>query len=71
MPDPMRMEPWQTRSSIRLKAETDATNNNLARSTVAEVYAQILDDLNFAEANLPVNMVQLLQHKLQTQHVPT
>jgi hypothetical protein len=39
---------------LRLKAETGSDNNNLARSTVAEVYAQILDDLNFAEQNLPL-----------------
>lgn len=39
---------------LRLKAETNSDNNNLARSTVAEVYAQILDDLNFAEQNLPL-----------------
>ncbi|WP_231590714.1 RagB/SusD family nutrient uptake outer membrane protein [Hymenobacter terrenus] len=39
---------------LRLKAETDDTNNDLARSTVAEVYAQILDDLSFAEQNLPL-----------------
>ena len=29
--------------------------SDLARSTVAEVYTQILSDLNFAEANLPLN----------------
>jgi len=39
---------------LRLKGETNTENNNLARSTVAEVYAQILDDLNFAEQNLPL-----------------
>ena len=39
---------------LRLKAETGSDNNNLARSTVAEVYAQILDDLTFAEQNLPL-----------------
>lgn len=37
---------------LRLRAETGPENNDLARATVAEVYAQILDDLNFAEANL-------------------
>lgn len=30
-------------------------NSNLARSTVAEVYNQILSDLNFAESNLPLS----------------
>jgi len=37
---------------LRLQPEIGPANNNLARSTVAEVYAQILDDLNFAEQNL-------------------
>lgn len=37
---------------LRLQAETDNANNALARSSVAEVYSQILDDLNFAEQNL-------------------
>jgi starch-binding outer membrane protein, SusD/RagB family len=31
----------------------DDSGNDLARSTVAEVYAKILEDLNFAEQNLP------------------
>lgn len=39
---------------LRLQPETSSANNDLARSTVAEVYAQILDDLNFAEQNLPL-----------------
>ncbi|WP_241502289.1 RagB/SusD family nutrient uptake outer membrane protein [Hymenobacter glacialis] len=39
---------------LRLKAEVDGTGNDLARSSVAEVYAQILADLNFAELNLPL-----------------
>lgn len=39
---------------LRLRAETDGTNNDLARSTVAEIYTQILADLNFAEQNLPL-----------------
>lgn len=40
---------------LRLKAETGPENNNLARSTVAQVYAQILKDLDEAEAALPQN----------------
>ncbi len=41
---------------LRLKGENGSGNsNNLKRSTVAEVYTQILDDLNFAETNLPAN----------------
>ncbi|HEX8350063.1 MAG TPA: RagB/SusD family nutrient uptake outer membrane protein [Hymenobacter sp.] len=39
---------------LRLQAETDGNNNDLARSTVAEVYDQIIADLNFAEQNLPL-----------------
>lgn len=37
---------------LRLRGETGPTNNDLARSTVAEVYTQILQDLNDAEADL-------------------
>lgn len=39
---------------LRLKAETSGGNNDFAFSTVAEVYAQIVKDLNDAEADLPV-----------------
>jgi hypothetical protein len=39
---------------LRLTAETTLGNNDLARSTVAQVYDQILLDLNFAEQNLPL-----------------
>lgn len=38
---------------LRLVAETSAANNDLARSSVAKVYEQILADLNEAEAGLP------------------
>lgn len=38
---------------LRLRAETGPGNNDLARSTVGEVYTQILQDLDFAEQNLP------------------
>ena len=40
---------------LRLQAETNTANNDLKRSTVAEVYAQIIKDLNEAEADLPTN----------------
>lgn len=40
---------------LRLLPEKGAANNDLARATVAEVYTQILSDLNFAEQNLPAN----------------
>jgi hypothetical protein len=41
---------------LRLVGENGAGNsNNLKRSTVAEVYAKIIEDLNFAETNLPSN----------------
>lgn len=40
---------------LRLTAETQlSSNNDLARSTVAQVYDQIILDLNFAEQNLPL-----------------
>lgn len=38
---------------LQLAANVAAGNNNLARSTVAQVYDVILGDLNFAEGNLP------------------
>lgn len=37
---------------LRLKAETTPENNDLAKSTVAEIYQQIIKDLNEAEAGL-------------------
>lgn len=40
---------------LRLQAETTTANNDLKRSTVAEMYAQILKDLDEAEADLPAN----------------
>ncbi|MBC8152448.1 MAG: RagB/SusD family nutrient uptake outer membrane protein [Bacteroidetes bacterium] len=40
---------------LRVKAEVGTGNNDLARSTVAEVYTQVLDDLTFAEQNLPAS----------------
>ncbi|WP_266367579.1 RagB/SusD family nutrient uptake outer membrane protein [Tellurirhabdus rosea] len=40
---------------LRLKGEVGSGNNDLVRSTVAEVYRQIVEDLNFAEQNLPAS----------------
>lgn len=40
---------------LRLKAEKNAANNGLARSTVAQVYEQILSDLFIAERDLPAS----------------
>jgi hypothetical protein len=40
---------------LRLIAETTPANNDLARSSVADVYRQILKDLDEAEAGLPQN----------------
>lgn len=45
---------------LRLRAEKGPGNNDLARSTVAEVYDQILQDLNFAEQNLPATQASAL-----------
>ncbi|UOG73264.1 RagB/SusD family nutrient uptake outer membrane protein [Hymenobacter tibetensis] len=39
---------------LRLQGQTTSANNDMARSTVGEVYAQIIKDLNEAEAALPV-----------------
>ncbi len=38
---------------LRIKAERLAQDNDLARSPVSKIYDQILEDLNFAETNLP------------------
>jgi hypothetical protein len=40
---------------LRLTGIKGPGASDLARSTVAQVYTQIIDDLNFAENNLPVN----------------
>ena len=40
---------------LRLTGIKESGASALARSTVAEVYTQILSDLNFAETNLPLN----------------
>lgn len=40
---------------LRLKGEATAANMDLKRSKVSEVYAQILKDLNDAEASLPAS----------------
>jgi len=42
---------------LRLKAEKDLTGNDLKRSTVAEVYTQVLKDLNEAEPDLALTGV--------------
>ena len=39
---------------LRLIGEKSSLNNDLARSSVGEVYTQILADLDFAETNLPL-----------------
>lgn len=40
---------------LRITANVAAGDNDLARATVAEIYNQIVSDLNFAEANLPAS----------------
>lgn len=40
---------------LRLKANKSSGDNDLARSTVQQVYDQILQDLDFAEQNLPAS----------------
>jgi hypothetical protein len=41
---------------LRLKAETSAGDNDLARSSVNEIYTQILEDLDDAEQDLPESL---------------
>ncbi|MFD2744213.1 MULTISPECIES: RagB/SusD family nutrient uptake outer membrane protein [Sphingobacterium] len=45
---------------LRLQAETGTENNDLARSTVREIYTQILQDLDDAEQALPDNYATAL-----------
>jgi hypothetical protein len=45
---------------LRLKGETSGGNNDLAFSSVGEVYAQILKDLDQAEADLPASYTTAL-----------
>lgn len=40
---------------LRLQVETSSANNELAPSTVGQIYEQILQDLNEAEAGLPAS----------------
>ena len=40
---------------LRLKANVNSEGANMPRSTVAQVYDQILSDLTFAETNLPLS----------------
>jgi hypothetical protein len=47
---------------LRIRPETGLANNNLARSTVSEVYNQILQDLDFAIQNLPLKQATTLQN---------
>jgi hypothetical protein len=58
-------KPYQQNSAapalpLRLKPETSGGNNDFAFSTVAEVYTQILKDLNEAEVDLPVTYASSL-----------
>lgn len=48
---------------LRLKGERDFNDNDLARSSVADVYNQILTDLDYAEANLPLTGTTFRAHR--------
>jgi hypothetical protein len=50
---------------LRLKANTGQDDYAMARNTVAEVYTQILEDLNFAEANLPITNATALLNTIR------
>ena len=43
---------------LRLTGITSSGSNNIARSTVADIYTQIIKDLNEAEVDLPLNYAQ-------------
>lgn len=45
---------------LHLKGHSGSGDYNLARSTVAEVYTQVLADLNYAETNLPLTISDAL-----------
>ncbi|HUH33098.1 MAG TPA: RagB/SusD family nutrient uptake outer membrane protein [Daejeonella sp.] len=45
---------------LRLKSETSTANNGMPRSTVAQVYTQILKDLNESETELPATYANAL-----------
>ena len=45
---------------LRLKANKSSGDNDLVRSTVQQVYDQILQDLDFAEQNLPASYADAL-----------
>lgn len=47
---------------LRLKGNTGPGDYALARATVGEVYNQILDDLNYAEQNLPLTYSSAAQN---------
>ena len=51
---------------IRLTGIKSSGFSALERSSVSEVYTQILDDLGFAEANLPLNYTGTLANTLNT-----
>lgn len=50
---------------LRLKGNTGSDNYAQARATVAEVYTQILADLNFAESNLPTSNSNALNNTIR------
>lgn len=50
---------------LRLTPNTGSANFDMARNTVAEVYTQILNDLNFAETNLPLTNANATQNVIR------
>ena len=51
---------------LRLTGITSSGSNNIKRSTVAEVYTQIIKDLNEAEVDLPLNYTGATANDLNT-----
>lgn len=52
---------------LRLKGNTGLADYNLARSTVDEVYQQIIKDLNYAETNLPSKYATAVLNTIRAQ----
>lgn len=50
---------------IRVSGNTGSGDYSLARSTVAQTYQQVLDDLNFAETNLPLSYSDALNNTIR------
>lgn len=65
---------------LQLKGNVSSGDNKLERASVGAVYTQIVDDLNFADSNLPATRASALlnstravksaAHRLKNQGLP-